>query len=112
MNYMKRDLDFIVTNQRIEKDRDCDFSGIFSGTKGYLRCRFSFSREWEGLSKAAIFKCGNSVRYAPIVNNECMIPNELTDFLRIKIAVAGKSPELTLTTNSATIIQQEGALNA
>ena len=50
-----RTLKFIITAQNIQKDLDCDFSGIVASTQGYLQAEFSVSQEWAGCRMAAIF---------------------------------------------------------
>ena len=50
-----RTLKFIITAQNVQKDPDCDFTGIVAGTQGYLQAEFSVSGEWAGCRMAAIF---------------------------------------------------------
>lgn len=40
-----RILKFIVQAQTITMGPDCDFSGIVSGTQGYLQAQFNVSKE-------------------------------------------------------------------
>ena len=46
-----RILRFTVDAQKISPDPDCDFSGLVSGTAGYLKASFKFSKEWSGMVK-------------------------------------------------------------
>lgn len=41
-----RTLDFIASEQTLTRAPACDFTGIVAGSRGYLRARFQFSREW------------------------------------------------------------------
>ena len=49
----KRTLVFKINRQKIEKDGD--FSGLVKGTRGYLQASFSYTNEWNGCKKAAVF---------------------------------------------------------
>lgn len=71
-----RVLEFDVNGQKIEKNKNSDFSGIVKGSKGYLKARFNLSREWNGCKIAASFyKLGQE--YPVIVNKRvCEIPDE------------------------------------
>ena len=106
---MTRDLDFVVNGQRLTKAPNSNFSGIVAGSKGYLNCRFEFSEEWRNLKKAVQFKIGDDPLYKPLINNECKIPDEVTDSTRIHVSVIGKDSSTYLTTNTAVIIQRKGA---
>ena len=50
-----RTLRFTVDSQKIRHDPNCDFSGLVSGTAGYLKASFKFSKEWSGMVKVAEF---------------------------------------------------------
>lgn len=84
-----RILKFIVTDQKIEKDPECDFSGLVSGTKGYLYAQFSFSKEWEGCRVAAVFSCLKKEYSSPIVNGMCQIPEEALQWEEFGVSVVG-----------------------
>lgn len=75
-----RILEFDVNGQKIEKSKDCDFSGIVPGSDGYLKARFTFSNDWAGTVKVAEFRTHASSEpvSVPIINNECMVPSEVT----------------------------------
>lgn len=105
---MTRTLEFVVNGQRLTKDPNSNFSGLVSGSKGYLTCRFEFSEEWKNLKKAVQFKIGDNPIYKPLIGNECKIPDEVTDSTRIHIAVIGKGSSTYLTTNAAVIMQRKG----
>ena len=104
-----RNLDFIISEQNIQKKAGCDFSGISPGTANYLRCRFSFSSEWTGYVKVAEFR-----KYAfsdpvsvPIYNNECYVPGEVTTGSSWKVRIVGKRKNIKITTCDCEV-KQEG----
>lgn len=103
-----RTLKFKIDGQRIKKDPECDFSGLITGSKGYLECEFEFTRDWAGLAKAAIFETGDYVKYQPLVNNRCNVPDEVTDSTKIHVHVFGKDNTMVLSTNTAVILQHRG----
>lgn len=105
-----RFLKFKVDGQRIRKDPSCNFSGLVSGTKGYLGAEFTFSKEWDDLAKAAVFKTGDLTNYVPIVNNFCSIPDEIAVGSRIEVSVVGKNTQTMLTTNAFVFRQAKGVV--
>jgi hypothetical protein len=106
-----RTLKFIVKDQIIEKDPDCDFSNLVPGTEGYLRAEFSFSPEWEEYAKVAAFYSLLGTEYPPTIlenGRYCMIPAEALKRRIFKIQVFGKnSYDKVLSTNKL-IINQDG----
>ena len=103
-----RTLRFYVDGQRISKDSKCNFSGIVAGSKGYLDCMFSFSKDWENLAKVAVFRTADTTKYIPIVNNRCDMPDDVTDSTRIHVSVIGKDAYTALSTSTAVVMQQKG----
>lgn len=104
-----RTLKFIVNAQRICEDTACDFSAIVSGTSGYLKASFSFSSEWSGMVKVAEFRkyvCDDPVSVA-IINNECMVPTEVTGGKAWYIKVIGKRRDVIIPTENCRV-RQEG----
>lgn len=101
-----RILKFIVTDQKIEKAPDCDFSGIVSGTKGYLYAQFSFSKEWEGCRVAAVFNCLGKSYPSPVINGKCIIPADALTWDRFSVRLVGQKENYRITTDEI-IIQQE-----
>ena len=102
-----RTLNFIVEGLTIKKDPQCDFSGIVPGTKGYLRAEFKFNHEWVGCKKMVIFTKQNGRGQVPvkIINNVCMIPDDVLVKRTFKIEVVGVKPDLRLQTNSLEVNQ-------
>lgn len=74
---MKRVLMFKATEQELIKDPSCSFEGIVSGTRGYLRARFSFNKTWNGCARIAVFR--KLLDEYPVVlrDDSCEIPAEV-----------------------------------
>lgn len=103
-----RTLNFNVTAQKIQKDPNCNFSGLVSGTKGYLQAAFDFSPEWAGCKKVAAFYCFGEEYAVPIVGNVCMIPSEALTWTDFEVAVVGERDGYRITTNKIEITQEGG----
>ena len=103
-----RVLDFIVSKQKIECDPSCDFSGIASGTRGYLYARFRFSADWKGCKKVAVFSCRGVDTPAPILNGMCEIPFPALIGNTVSVKVIGQSNNYRITTNDTSFTQTTG----
>ena len=101
-----RTLKFIITAQAITKDPDCDFSGIVSGTKGYLYAQFSFSEEWEGCRMAAVFSSLGKEYPRPVTEGKCVIPAEALEWDNFGVRVVGQRENYRITTNEIKIRQE------
>lgn len=105
-----RTLRFTVDAQKISHDPDCDFSGLVSGTAGYLKASFKFSKEWSGMVKVAEFRkylCSETIS-VPLINNECAVPAEVTgEGEAWNVKVIGKRGDVILTTGNCKV-EQEG----
>lgn len=101
-----RILKFIITDQSIQKDPDCDFSGIVSGTKGYLYAQFSFSKEWEGCRVAAVFNCLGKSYPSPVINGKCIIPADALTWDYFGVSVIGQRENYRITTNEIKVDQE------
>lgn len=101
-----RTLRFIVTAQRVEADPGCDFSGLVPGTKGYLKARFTFSKEWVGCRKAASFWNFGKEYAALLVNNECEIPPEALTWKNFQVSVTGLRDGYRIKTNKVRVMQE------
>ena len=101
-----RTLKFIITDQAITKDPNCDFSGIVAGTEGYLRAEFSFSEEWQGCRMAAVFSCMRKEYPQPIKNGSCVIPAEALEWDYFGVRVVGQRENYRITTNEIKIRQE------
>lgn len=101
-----RTLKFIIAAQAIIKDPDCDFSGIVSGTKGYLYAQFSFSEEWEGCRMAAVFSSLGKEYPRPIKNGGCEIPAEALTWDYFGVRVVGQRENYRITTDEVKVKQE------
>lgn len=70
----KLTLDFRIIHQSIWLEKKLR---IVSGSKNFVEARFIFSNEWNGLTKTAIFKRGESVFHVILEDNRCMVPYEV-----------------------------------
>ena len=107
-----RVLKFIVNGQIIEKDPNCDFSGLVPGTDGYLQAEFSFSHEWNGMAKVAGFYSAMGKEYPAKVldgGTTCMIPAEALAKKVFKVQVMGRTLDSHIITNKVEVIQNGGA---
>ena len=50
---------------------------INAGEYNITPCEFSFTEEYDGLAKEAIFSTCSTAIKVPILNNQCVIPNEV-----------------------------------
>jgi hypothetical protein len=106
-----RTLKFIVDNQIIKPDPDCDFDGLVPGTEEYLKAEFSFSPEWVGYVKVASFRSMMGREYAPQELKDgktCSIPAEALKRRAFKMRVVGKKGGLKILTNTVVVNQNGG----
>lgn len=106
-------LRFIVENQIIKQDPNCDFSNLIPGSKGYLIAEFSFSKEWEHMTKVVGFYSPLGREYPPRVladGKTCVIPFEALEKRIFKVQVIGQSKDLNqkLKTNKVAVYQTGG----
>jgi hypothetical protein len=97
---------FKVNGQQIEKDPNCDFSGLVAGTEGYLKAKFTFSEEWKDCVLVASFWRGINEHAALIKNNECEIPPEALKTTAFSVSVTGKRGGYKITTNRIFVRQE------
>ena len=107
-----RKLKFIVKGQLIEQDPSCDFSGLVPGTEGYLQAEFSFSKDWDNVTKVVSFRSAMGMEYEPQVldeSNSCVIPVEALKKRVFKIRIIGKSLDIPkMQTNTVAVSQNGG----
>lgn len=106
-----RTLNFIVEGQTIKLDPDCDFAGLVPGTEGYLEAKFSFSPEWDGLTKVAAFFSNLGIEYPPQLikrDNTCIIPAEALTKSIYKVQVVGQKNNYKIRTNRVKVHQRGG----
>lgn len=71
------------------------------GTREYLRAEFSFSEEWNELTKTAFFRGANGNTYSQLLENDaCTVPAEaLAAPGRVGVSVSGTLGETVITTD-------------
>ena len=108
-------LRFIVDDQIIRKDPNCDFSGLIPGSSGYLSAEFIFSKEWDGCLRVAGFFSPLGMEYTPRelgYGKTYVIPFEALRKRSFKIQVIGMKYEngktIRLRTNKVVVNQDGG----
>lgn len=102
-----RTLEFIADGQKLVKKDSCNFDGIVSGTKGYLKAKFDVSSDWKGCGIVAIFSSLKAGEMGVIVDSgECIIPAEVLTGSEWSIRLVGIKEEYRITTNKC-IVEQE-----
>ena len=102
-----RVLNFDVIEQKLQKNPKSDFSGIIRGSKGYLQCGFSLSKEWKGCRVAASFwHYDKEIDAAPVINGICMIPGSGTDYREFEVSLVGIRDSYRITTNRVKVEQE------
>lgn len=102
-----RTLKFNVKGQAIEKDPNCDFSGIVAGSKGYLTALFSFDSDWKAMNKVAVFSERDTKKNVLITNNQCVMPEEVLTRRSFKIRVVGKNSKGAIVKTNEVVVKQE-----
>ena len=95
-----RILQFLVEQQNIRKDPGCDFSGLVSGTQGYLQAYFQYSEEWNGCAVA------DGEEAVPVVNGVCDVPPAITRKKMWRVRVIGMKDGYKITSNRAEVQQK------
>lgn len=106
-----RTLRFIVEDQILKPDPNCDFSDLVPGTSQHLRLEFIFSHEWKDCVKVVGFYSPLGIEYEPqvlVAGKNCMVPAEACAKRSFKIQVIGKKGDFKLTTNKVTVSQTGG----
>ena len=109
-----RTLRFIVEDQIIKKDPNCDFNNLVPGTEEYLEAEFSFSKEWNNCMKVVAFYSALGVEYPPQVLKDgrtCVIPAEALQKKVFKVQVIGRRGDnYRIKTNREDVVQNGGAV--
>lgn len=102
-----RVLKFIVNGQSLQKDPNCDFSGIIRESIGYLVAEFSFDSAWKDCTIAASFWHFGEEHAVLVQNNRCMIPDEALRGFSVGVTLRGVKKGYSISTNKA-IFEQGG----
>ena len=106
-----RTLKFVVENQIVKQDPNCDFDNLIPGTEGYLRAEFSFSPEWTGFNKVVAFWSPMGKEFPPqalLDGKSCKIPVEALKRRVFKIQVLGGWKGQKMITNKLAVRQDGG----
>lgn len=99
-------INFKVNGQRLSLENGLR-GRVLAGTKGYLVAKFTFSEDWDGFQKVAAFYDGDGHEYPrPLVSNQCMVPDEVTDGVKFKVKVFGKQGNSMVFTDTETVRQR------
>lgn len=101
-----RTLKFNVRGQTLEKDPKCDYGNIVAGSKEYLLFEFNFSEELNGYRKVACFIDGPDIEYVPIINERCIVPDNVTDSRKISFFLTFVANDQKFATNKLSIKQE------
>lgn len=101
-----RTLEFLVSDQRLRKNPECDFSGIVAGSIGHLKAVFSFSENWGDCKKAASFWVDDHEYPVLLEDDSCVIPKEALTGEMFKVSVMGAKPDYKITTNKVKVRQE------
>lgn len=99
-----RTLNFVVDKQVLRKQGD--FSGLVAGSHGYLQAQFSFSGDWSGYRKVAVFRCNGAEYPVLLSGNSCNVPDEAAAEPTFKVYVVGKRSDSQLRSGHVTVIQR------
>lgn len=105
-----RTLRFIVKDQIIEKDPNCDFNNLVPGTDEYLRADFSLSPEWDGYKVQALFWSMMGRLYpkpSMVAGTHCMIPEAALKKTAFKVQLIGRKGDSKLITDKL-VVRQDG----
>ena len=101
-----RILRFIANGQMLEPDPECDFTGLVSGTSGYLHAEFEFDNDWIGSRVAASFFSLDKEYPAIVENGVCEIPAEALSFRDFYVQLTGIRDGYKITTNRQIVRQR------
>lgn len=106
-----RTLKFIVDDQIIRADPECDFDNLVPGSEGYLQAVFSFSKEWSGCVKVASFYSMMGTEYEPQIltdGQSCTIPAEALKRRVFKVQVNGRGRDSKKLKTNRLAVRQNG----
>lgn len=101
-----RVLRFIANGQILEPDPECDFTGLVSGTKGYLHAEFEFDNDWIGCRVAASFFSPDKEYPAIVEDGICEIPEGALSFRYFYVQLTGVRDGYKITTNRQIVRQR------
>lgn len=96
-----------ITGQKLE----AYFDTVASESKNYLKVNFSFSDDWDGYAKTAVFKSADETQSIGVVleNDECTVPYEIIYESGFSLSVYGIKGDSRITTTESFIwVQKSG----
>lgn len=96
-----------ITGQKIE----AYFDTVASESKNYLKVNFSFSDDWDGYAKTAVFKSADETQSIGVLleNDECTVPYEIIYESGFSLSVYGIKGDSRITTTESFIwVQKSG----
>lgn len=83
---------------------------LASGSKNYLNAVFSFSPDWDGMCKTAVFTRNGVKKYKLLVEDQCVIPWEVLRQGGFVMSVVGMGDGSVVTTDEVKADMQTGAI--
>lgn len=99
-------LKFNVTRQKIEKDPECDFEHIVSGSKNYLKAYFNLPEDWYNCPVAASFWRGKEEYAVILKDNMCNVPEEVLAYPTFRVSLTCMKGKQQIPTNKLLIRQE------
>lgn len=106
-----RILRFIVNEQIIEKDPNCNFEGLVPGSSSRIKAVFSFSPDWNSSVKVASFRSMLGKEYPPQPLKDgysCIIPPEALARRAFKVQIIGSIKGVGMVSTNKITVEQNG----
>ena len=106
-----RTLRFIVDNQIIRQDPNCNFDNLSPGSEDHILTEFVFTKEWNGFDKVVAFynSLGRELGAKALIGSRsCYIPSAALKQSVFKIQVIGAKNNTKLRTNKVEVHQKGG----
>ena len=101
---MLYDLEFEVNGQAL-KWLNSD-SQLVKGSRKFIKCVFTVSDELKEYRKIARFKARSEEEYMPILDGECIVPDNIANYRTFKVSVISMKGEQYIPTNEVTVRQE------
>ncbi len=91
------DIPFTIKNQTLTKT---DLNQVIrADSKNYLVAVFSFSEDWAGLTKTALFSRNGVTFETELLGDKCFFPNDFNRAGVLTLTVVGAAKDTTIVTN-------------
>lgn len=105
-----RELIFDVKQQRLTKNKDCDFGHIVAGTKGYLVAKFNLDENWDDCVVAVSYFDTEGNESGDILDKNCIsyIPASVLkgEWFEIRLVAFNNSNNYMITSNKVKVEQE------